>query len=418
MKISIFGAGYVGLVTGACLADCENEIIFVDIDSKKLDLINSGKSPIYESGLDNLLKKNKKNLQTTTDHEFAINNSEITFICVGTPSKEDGSIDLSYIEKVCNNIGNSLKKKNWHLVVVKSTVVPGTTKDFVMPILEKKSGKKAGVDFGVAMNPEFLREGKAIQDFNNPDRIVIGTYDEKSKVILQKLYRDFNCPKIFTNLSEAEMIKYASNAFLATKISFINEIGNVCKKLGINTYTIAEGMGYDKRIGRGFLDSGVGWGGSCFPKDVKALIAKAKEVGEKPRILEEVVKVNDLQPLKLNKILKQHISNLEGKEIGILGLAFKKETDDIRESRAIPIIQQLINEKAIVKVYDPKAMENFKKLFPKIKYSNPEEVLDSDAILILTDWDEFKDLNYSGKLVIDGRGIKEAKKGIYEGICW
>jgi len=418
MKISIFGAGYVGLVTGACLADCGNEIIFVDIDSKKLDLINSGKSPIYESGLDNLLKKNKKKLQTTTDHEFAINNSEITFICVGTPSKEDGSIDLSYIEKVCNNIGSSLKKKNWHLVVVKSTVVPGTTKDFVIPILEKKSGKKAGVDFGVAMNPEFLREGKAVQDFITPDRIVVGTHDEKSKIILQKLYENFNCPKIFTNLSEAEMIKYASNAFLATKISFINEIGNICKKLGINTYTVAEGMGYDKRIGRGFLDSGVGWGGSCFPKDVKALIAKAKEVGEKPRILDEVVKVNDLQPLKLNKILKQHISNLEGKEIGVLGLAFKKETDDIRESRAIPIIEQLIKEKAVVKAYDPKAMDNFKKLFPKIKYGTPEEVLDSDAVLILTDWDEFKDLNYSGKLVIDGRGIKEAKKGIYEGICW
>lgn len=418
MKISVFGAGYVGLVTGACFADHGNEIIFVDIDSKKLDLINSSKSPIYEQGLDDLLKKNKKNLQTTTDHEFAIRNSDITFICVGTPSKEDGSIDLSYVEKTCINIANSLKKKNWHLVIVKSTVVPGTTKDFVIPILEKRSGKKAGVDFGVAMNPEFLREGKAIEDFFNPDRIVIGTTDEKSKKILQELYEKFNCPKIFTGPSEAEMIKYASNSFLATKISFINEIGNICKTLGINTNTVAEGMGYDKRIGRSFLDSGVGWGGSCFPKDIKALIAKAKDVGEKPRILEEVVEVNDLQPLKLNKLLKQHISDIKGKEIGVLGLAFKKETDDIRESRAIPIVKQLIKEKAIVKVYDPKAMDNFKKLFPKIKYTGPKDVLNSDAVLILTDWDEFKNLDYSGKLVIDGRGIKEAKKGIYEGICW
>jgi UDPglucose 6-dehydrogenase len=418
MQISVFGSGYVGLVTGVCFSDFGHNIFFVDVDQKKLDLIKKGISPIYEPGLDKLMKKNKKNLQTTTDYKFAIKNSEITFICVGTPSKKDGSIDLSYIKKVSENIGNCLKQKEWHLVVVKSTVVPETTKDFVIPILEKNSGKKAGIDFGVAMNPEFLREGKAVQDFLNPDRIVVGTYDEKSKIILQRLYKDFDCTKIFTGLSEAEMIKYASNAFLATKISFINEIGNICKKLGINTHIVAKGMGHDKRIGRAFLDSGVGWGGSCFPKDVEALILKAKSVGEKPRILEQTVKVNDLQPLKLVELLKKHIPNLKGKEIGILGLAFKKDTDDVRESRAIPVIRELIKEKAVVKAYDPKAMDNFKKIFPNIEYCNANDIMNSDAILILTDWDAFKKLNYKGKIVIDGRYMEEAKKGIYEGICW
>lgn len=418
MNISIFGSGYVGLVTGACLADYGHTVICVDIDQKKVDQINKGESPIYEIGLTKLLKKNKSRMKATNDVKFAIANSEITFICLGTPSKRDGSIDLSFIKKGAEEIGKCLKNKNWHIVVVKSTVVPGTTKDVVIPILEKKSGKKVGEGFGVAMNPEFLKEGNAVQDFLNPDRIVVGVYSDNSKKIMEKLYEDFDCPKIFTGLSEAEMIKYASNAFLATKISFINEVGNICKKLGIDTYEIADGMGYDKRIDRAFLNSGAGWGGSCFPKDVKALIAKADELGEKPRILKEVVKVNDLQPLKLVEILKKHLPNLKGKEIGVLGLAFKKDTDDIRESRAISVVGKLTEEKAVVKAYDPKAMENFKKLFPKIRYCSSYEVLNSDAVIILTDWDEFKRLDYTGKLVIDGKKIEAAKKGIYEGICW
>ena len=418
MNISIFGSGYVGLVTGAGLADIGHTIICVDIDQKKVDQINKGESPIYEIGLTKLLKKNKSRMKATDDAKFAIANSEITFICLGTPSKMDGSVDLSFIKKGAEEIGKCLKNKKWHIVVVKSTVIPGTTKDVVIPILEKKSGKKAGDGFGIAMNPEFLKEGNAVQDFLNPDRIVVGAYSDNSKKIMEKLYESFDCPKIFTGLSEAEMIKYASNAFLATKISFINEIGNICKKLGIDTYEIADGMGYDKRIDRAFLNSGAGWGGSCFPKDVRALIAKADELGEKPRILKEVVKVNDLQPLKLVEILKKHLPNLKGKEIGVLGLAFKKDTDDIRESRAISVVGKLTEEKAVIKAYDPKAMENFKKLFPKIRYCSSYEVLNSDAIIILTDWDEFKRLDYTGKLVIDGKKIEAAKKGIYEGICW
>ena len=418
MKISIIGAGYVGLVTGTCFADLENTVTFVEIDQKKIDSISKGISPIYEPGLSELLQKNKQNIKATTDIDSAIKNSEITFICVGTPSKKDGSIDLAFVKKATEQIGGILKNKGWHLVVVKSTVVPGTTRDVVLPLLEKTSGKKAGKDFGLAMNPEFLREGNAIKDFVKPDRIVIGCDDKKSKKILEKLYESFDSTKMFTGLSEAEMIKYASNAFLATKISFINEIGNVCKKLGIDTYEVAEGMGLDKRIGRAFLNSGVGWGGSCFPKDVKALIAKADEVGEKTKILEQVVKVNETQPMKMIELLKHHLSDLQGKEIGILGLTFKKDTDDIRESRAIPVIQKLLEEEAVVKAYDPMAADDIKDIFPSIKVSDPSEILRSEAVLILTDWDEFKELDYSGKLIIDGRRVKEAKKGKYEGICW
>jgi UDPglucose 6-dehydrogenase len=272
MNISIIGTGYVGLVTGACFAKLGNNVICVDIDENKVNMINKGISPIYEEGLDEILSKNDK-IKATTDYKFAVENSDITFICVGTPSKSDLSLDLSYIKKAAEEIGKQIKNKtSWHLVVVKSTVLPGTTKDIVLPIIEKHSGKKVGNGFGLAMNPEFLKEGIAIKDFLKPDRIVIGTYDKKSNDNLKKLYEGFTCPIIETTLSTAEMIKYASNAFLATKISFINEIGNICKKLGIDTYDVADGIGLDKRIGRAFLDSGIGWGGSCLKGSEKILL--------------------------------------------------------------------------------------------------------------------------------------------------
>jgi len=421
MNISIIGTGYVGLVTGACFAKIGNNVICVDIDENKIDLINKGISPIYEEGLDKILSNNKNKIKATSDYKFAIENSNITFICVGTPSKSDLSLDLSYIKKSAEKIGKHIKNKNsWHLVVVKSTVLPGTTKNIVLPILEKYSGKKAGNGFGLAMNPEFLKEGIAVKDFLEPDRIVIGAYDEKSNDALKKLYDGFRCPTVETTLSAAEMIKYASNAFLATKISFINEIGNMCKKLGIDTYEVADGVGLDKRIGKAFLDSGIGWGGSCFPKDLDALISWYKKENEKPEIIKSTVKINEQQPLRLIRLLKKHIPLINDKTIGILGLAFKPNTDDIRESRAIPIIRQLLKEKANVKAYDPKAMNNFKKIFPEITYcSSAHEVLSSDAILITTKWDEFKKLDYNGKIVIDGRRIKEAESAeIYEGVCW
>ena len=266
MNISIIGTGYVGLVTGTCFAKLGNNVICVDVDKKKIEMINKGLSTIYEKDFDKILSQYKDRIKATNDYQSAINNSEITFICVGTPSKSNGDIDLTFVRKASVEIGRCLKEKNhWHLVVVKSTVLPGTTQGFVLPTLEKHSGKKAGKDFGLAMNPEFLREGDAIKDFFEPDRIVIGFYDKRSRNLLKELYKDFSCPVLETSPSAAEMIKYASNAFLATKISFINEIGNLCKKLGIDTYEVAEGIGTDKRIGRAFLNSGIGWGGSCFP---------------------------------------------------------------------------------------------------------------------------------------------------------
>ena len=416
MRICVIGAGYVGLITGACLANLGHEITLVDVNLKKIQTINIQKSPFYEKGLPALLNRNK--IKATTKITNTLNNFQIIFICVGTPTKEDNTQDLSYIKNACEQIGKNLHKNQ--TIVIKSSVVPGTTKDIIVPILEKYSKMREGTDFFVTVNPEFLQEGNAVKNFFNPDRIIIGSNNSKSKKILEELYKDFTCPKLFTSLTAAEMIKYASNAFLSTKISFINEIGNICKKLNIDTYEVAEGMGYDKRIGRDFLNAGIGWGGSCFPKDLKALITKAKELGETPRILESVLQTNQEQPQKPINLLKKHIEDIKGKEIGILGASFKPNTDDIRESRSIPIIKELLDQQVNVKLYDPKAMDNLKEIFPDIYYCSAEEVLNSDAVFILTEWEEFENLNYKDKIVIDGRKIEKAKKEskIYEGVCW
>jgi len=422
MNISIIGAGYVGLVSGACFAKLGNNVICVDIDKDKVDKINKGISPLYEKNLSKIIKENKDRISATLNYEDAIKNSDITFICVGTPSKKDGEIDLSYVKKAAEKISDEIKNKDsFHVIVVKSTVLPGTTRDIIKPLLEEKTGKKAGRDFGLGMNPEFLREGVAVDDFLHPDRVVNGFYDKKTKKILSELYKDFSCPIVETTLSTAEMIKYASNCFLAAKISFINEIGNFCKKLGIDTYEVADGMGLDKRIQRSFLNAGIGWGGSCFPKDTKALRSWAEKQNIENYVIDSIIKINDIQPLEIIKILKKHIPNLEGKTIGILGLSFKPDTDDIRDSRSIPIVKKLLEEKAKVKSFDPKAINQFRKLFPDIMYcNNSKEVLDSDAVIIATSWDEFKELDYSDKIVIDGRRVLEAKKTakIYEGVCW
>jgi UDPglucose 6-dehydrogenase len=422
-NIAVIGAGYVGLVSGACFAKLGNNVICVDVDKKKVDSINNSKAPIFELDLDDMLISNKDRIHATIDYKTAIEKSDFTFVCVGTPSLNDGGIDLSYVKQVVKEIGIVLKDlSKWHDVVIKSTVLPGTSLNILLPILGKYSEKKAGNDFGLSMNPEFLREGTAVYDFLNPDRIVIGSYESRSKENLRALYSSFSCPIIETSLSAAEMIKYASNCFLGAKISFINEIGNFCKGIGVDTNEVAEGVGLDKRIGRAFLDSGIGWGGSCFPKDINALISWAKQNGFSSKILDDVVKVNDIQPLKLVELLKKHIPNLKGKSIGILGLAFKPNTDDIRESRAIPIIKKLSDEGAQIKAFDPKAMDNFKQQFPNINIqycSSADEVLNSDAILITTIWDEFKNLDFNGKIVIDGRRLEKAKSAkIYEGVCW
>lgn len=427
MKISIIGSGYVGIVTGIGFVKLGNDVIFVDVDRKKINMINNAQPPIYEEGLEELMRKLRGKYRATKNYHEAILNSDVTFIAVGTPSREDGSIDLTYIKQASREIGKALrKKKTYHVIVVKSTVLPGTTENIIKPIIEEESDKETLKDFGLAMNPEFLREGVALRDFLNPDRIVIGVLDEQTRKVLDELYAPINAPKLFTDIKTAEMIKYASNAFLATKISFANEIGNICKKLGIDSWKVFEGVGLDHRISPYFFRTGIGWGGSCFPKDIKALIKKAEEVGEEAIILKAVVEVNDKQPLKLIELLKRHIHRLEGKKIGILGLAFKPETDDVRETRAYIVIKKLLKEGASVIAYDPKAMENFKHFYMdvgnKIEYATSgEEVLKkSDAVLIITEWKEFENLDYSGKIVIDGRRIRKAEKTakLYEGVCW
>jgi UDPglucose 6-dehydrogenase len=427
MKISIIGTGYVGIVSAACFAEIGHKVICVDIDSSKIDKINEGIPPIYEEGLTELLKKHAgKNLNATTDYNFAVKNSEISFICVGTPSDKHGKIDLSIIKSASANLGDSIRKKiGYHVIAVKSTVVPDTTEKIVLPIIEEHSKKHIG-DFGIAMNPEFLREGKAVHDFMNPDKIVVGSMDKKSGDIVASLYRGIDCEVTRTDTHTAEMIKYANNAFLATKISFSNEIGNICKILGIDTYEVMKAVGRDFRIGPHFLNSGAGFGGSCFPKDVKALIEKATEIGYEPLLLRSVISINETQPARIVHLLKSRLGNIKGRKIAVLGLAFKNDTDDIRESRSIPVIKELLDNEAIVSAYDPMANENMSKIFGNVQYygNAADALIGSDACMIMTEWGEFKSLDkefnlMKNKLIIDGRHMLKPKKDIdYVGLCW
>lgn len=422
MKISIIGCGYVGTVTGVCFADLGHDIVFCDIDEKKLDLLSHGRAPIHERSLDDLIQMNRERFTATSNLVAAVQDTDVTFICVGTPSGGDGSIDLTYVLSAGAMIGKALHETPYfHPVIVKSTVFPGSTEGPVRAVLEEASGKQAFVDFGLGSNPEFLREGNAIQDFRESDRIVFGAGDEKTMQILRDIYVSFTCPKIETSIRTAEMIKYASNAFLATKISFANEIGNLAKRLGIDSQEVFAGVGLDSRIGPAFFRTGIGFGGSCFPKDVRALIAGAGDYGEHLQIIHAALRVNESQPLKLVRLLQTHIPDLKGRRIGILGLAFKPNTDDVRESRAIPIIRTLLDAGAEVIAYDPLAMESFAALFPEIEFAlSAQAVLGSDAVLITTEWEEFEHLDYSGKTVIDGRRVAAASRTaeVYEGVCW
>jgi len=414
-RISIIGAGRVGLVVAACFAKMGNKITVVDIDESKIAEINSRVSPIAEPGLDEIL--NQFEIEATSDYEKVID-SEAIFICVNTPAKKDGSISLENIVAATEQIGNVLKwGESYTLITIKSTVVPGTSEELILPILES-SGKRAGQDFGLCVSPEFLRGGRGIEDFMDSARIIIGEHDTKSGDMLCDLCQVFNAPIMRTDLRTAEMIKYASNIFLATKVSFINEIGNICKLLGIDVYEVAKGMGFDDRIGDKFLNAGLGFGGPCLPKDLKALIARAKEIGYEPRLLEQVLSLNERQALKVLELLKRHIP-VRGSTVGLLGLAFKPGTDDISDSMAITIAATLTEEGAKIKAYDPLAMHNFKNSFPHVECSTPEEVLSCDAVIIVTEWEEFNGLDYKGKIVIDGRRVPKAREArIYEGICW
>jgi len=421
MKISIVGSGYVGLVTGISFASFDNEVVFIDVDKRKIDLINEHKSPIYENGIEDLMLQTKDLYYATSDYEEAIQNSDITFLCVGTPSLNNGSINYQYIEEASVSLGKSLKNKaHRHCVVVKSTVLPGTTETLVRPILERTSGKLAYTDFGLGMNPEFLREGQAINDFLCPDRIIFGVKDDYTRSKLFELYHNIDSVKMVTSIKEAEMIKYVSNSFLATKISFSNEIGNICKKIGVDSWKIFDGVGLDSRISSDFFRSGIGYGGSCFPKDVKALQHYAKSLGETTVLLDAIDKINDFQPLKLVHLLRKHVDDLPKRNVGILGLSFKPNTDDIRESRVIPIVEALKTETNLF-LYDPIAVKNFKLIYPNLKYIDTAEQLVEicDIILIVTEWEEFETLDYSGKIVIDGRRIVAAMNAAtYEGVCW
>ncbi len=421
MNVSIIGTGYVGTVTGACLAELGHDVICVDIDQQKVDWINAGIAPIHEPGLSELLKKHAEiRLRATTDYNDAIPNSDLTFICVGTPSGEDGRIDLSIVRSASKSIGKALSdKRSYHVVVVKSTVVPETTEKVVAPLVR-------GENVGIAMNPEFLREGKAVYDFMNPDKIVVGG-DPRAVEMVASLYEGIPCEITRTDIRTAEMIKYANNSFLAAKISFANEIGNICKKLGIDVYDVMSAIGKDFRISEHFLNAGAGFGGSCFPKDVRALIGKAEELGYDPMLLNAVIEVNEEQPMRMVKLLVEHIGDLRNRRIAVLGLAFKNDTDDIRESRSIPVITELLNLGAQVSAYDPLAELNMRKIFPEIDYC--ESALDAlngaDACLIMTEWDEFRSLDkefdaMKNLVVIDGRRVVSLDhgRGIYEGICW
>jgi UDPglucose 6-dehydrogenase len=427
MKISVIGTGYVGTVSGTCFAELGHEVICVDVDRSKVDQINAGVPPIYEEGLSELLKKHAgKRIRATSDYDIAVMNSDVSFICVGTPSDPDGNIDLGIVKAASASLGKVLKnKKDYHVVVVKSTVVPETTEKVVLPIIEKHSGKRAG-DFGIAMNPEFLREGRAVYDFMHPDKIVVGSLDKRSGDIVASLYSGLDCEVTRTNPRTAEMIKYVNNSFLATKISFSNEVGNICKELGIDTYEVMKAVGKDFRIGPHFLNSGAGFGGSCFPKDVKALIGKAMEIGYEPQLLRSVIEVNEKQPSRMVGLLKNRLGNIKGKKITVLGLAFKNDTDDIRESRSIPVIKELLDNGVKVLAFDPLANENMKKLFGNVEYhdSAADALRGVDACLVMTEWDEFRQLDkefqvMKRKLVIDGRHMIAPGKDIeYVGLCW
>ena len=429
MRVSIIGIGYVGLVSGACLAEVGHTCICVDNDLSKIKRIRDGESPIHEDGLAPMLKRLVgSRLTASADLRAAVLETELTLIAVGTPFGGD-RIDLSYIRQVASDIGHALKHKDtYHVIAVKSTVVPGTTDDVVRPILEEASGKRAGTDFGLGMNPEFLTEGVAIQDFMRPDRIVLGGIDDRTIDVLGSLYAPFvGVPIVRTNNKTAEMIKYASNAVLATLISFSNEIGNLCQTLGgvdgaevmagvheahYFTPTLADGSRVRAPISA-FLWPGCGFGGSCLPKDVRALAAHGRLHGQPMDVLDAVMKVNESQPARIIRLLEEHLGSLAGRHVCVLGLAFKPDTDDVRESPAIPMVNALIERGAVVSAYDPAAEGTARAVLPLGKVTFPGRLEDAvngvDALVLVTRWEEFRRLPTliaamaNPPLLVDGR---------------
>lgn len=395
MHIAVIGTGYVGLVTGACFAEFGVEVTCVDVDKEKIEKLNRGIIPIYEPGLDTIVDKNSKagRLHFTTDLKSAVEQALVVFLAVGTPPKEDGSPNMSYYQAAAKEVAAAMN--GYKVLVTKSTVPVGTgkwLKEFVQENL------KTETRFGVASNPEFLREGAAIQDFMRPDRVVIGSNEEDAIAIMKDLYRPLyliETPIVITSLEAAELIKYAANAFLATKISFINEVANLCDQIGCDVHDVARGMGMDKRIGSKFLHPGPGFGGSCFPKDTRALATVAKQFGASSKIVDAVIEVNEYQRQAMIPKIEKLIGDFNGKQIAVLGLSFKPETDDMREAPAIDIIKEMQSRGAKIRAFDPVAMEEARKCLPDIEYAADEydAIKGADMLVFITEWNQFRALD-------------------------
>ena len=421
MKITIVGTGYVGLVTGTCFAETGIAVTCVDIDETKINDLKKGVVPIYEPGLDALIRRNveKQRLFFSTSLRDCLDNTEVVFIAVGTPPGEDGSADLSHVISVAKEIGRHMNQ--YLLIVTKSTVPIGTSIKVKAAVSEELDKRKINIGFDIASNPEFLKEGNAIDDFLKPDRIVIGVETEQAEKIMERLYKPFllnGHPILSMDIPSAEMTKYTANAMLATKISFMNDIANLCDIVGADVNMVRKGIGSDSRIGPKFIYAGVGYGGSCFPKDVKALIKTAQDYNYPLRVLKMVEEVNEFQKtILLNKVLDHFKTGIKGKTFAIWGLSFKPHTDDMREAPSIRIIDKLLEQGARVKAYDPAAMKECKKILgDKIEYSSEpyDALIDADAMMLLTEWPEFRVLNFKvleklmkHKVIFDGRNIYE-----------
>ncbi len=410
--ICVVGTGYVGLVTGACFADLGNRVVCLDVDQRKIERLKEGILPIYEPGLEELVERNVRadRLIFTTSYEEALEDAEFAFIAVGTPSGVDGEADLRYVRAVAESIADHV---NHPVIIINQSTGPVGTGDWVADVVRKRRGSH-DLDFAVVSNPEFLREGSAINDFMDPDRVVLGSLDEEAANRVAQLYLSLRSTIVITDLRTAEMIKYASNAFLATRISFINEIANICEELGADVREVARGMGYDKRIGHAFLDAGLGWGGSCFPKDVKALAHMAVLHGTHPQLLHAVMDINRNQRRRVVMRLRKQLDGLSERVIGVLGLSFKPNTDDIRDAPALEVIHLLQNEGAIIRAYDPAAMENASQVLKNVTLCDgPYEVAEgADALVLATEWNEFKQINFHRirevmrqPVILDGRNL-------------
>lgn len=418
MRLAIIGSGYVGLVTGACFADLGNVVVCADNDENKVEMLKRGEIPIYEPGLAEMVRKNfaKNRLSFTTDIKKSAKDSEVIFICVGTPPRNDGSADLTGIEKVSMVIAEALD--SYKLIVEKSTV-PVETGEWVRSTIN--TFKKTGHDFDIASNPEFLKEGSAIKDFMNPDRVVIGVESEKAEKLLKELYEPLKTKIVVTSIKGAEIIKHASNSFLATKISFINAVSNICEKVGADINSVAEGIGLDSRINTHFLRAGVGFGGSCFPKDLKAFIHISEKLGYPFDLLKEVDKINELQKDLLMMKLTKILWNIKDKDIAVWGLAFKPDTDDIRSAPAIDIIKRLVDDGARIRAFDPVAMIKAKEELGEKNITYCRDIYDSatdaDCVILMTEWNEFKEIDWQRlkgvmrqPVIVDGRNIYDPVK--------